>query len=285
MSQHVSSKQSFSVEKANAIDAKEHRKYSFSIGKRQRFILSVTILSLSLVLSEYVFNQFGVMFSLLLAVATGIAFSLSMKQKGKESPHMQAYILPFLYSLSFSLFYFLAPSRQLTRIISTTLYAVGLYSVFLSENIFTVASIRTIALLNGARIVSFVISLISYFFLANIIFSLRIDFIPTMILFFISSFLLILHALWTYSLEKPFFRQGALVAMVSVALLELAVMLWFWPTSPTVVALYLTGMFYVFVGLFHVWFDKRLFKGVMLEYLWVAALACIILIVFTSWQG
>jgi len=285
MNQKISSKQSFSVEKAKAIDAKEQKNYSISIGKRQRFILSVLILSLALFISEYIFSQFGVIFSLLLAILTVFAFHISMRQDGKENPYIQAYVLPFLYSLSFGLFYFLAPSRQLTRIITTSLYAIGLYSVFLSENIFTVASIRTIALLNGARIVSFVISIISYFFLTNIIFSLRIDLIPTLLLFFLGTFLLILHALWTYALEKPFLQQGSLVAILSLCLVELATMLWFWPTSPTVVALYLTGMFYVLVGLLHVWLDKRLFKGVMLEYLWVAALAFIILLLFTSWQG
>ena len=64
----------------------------------------------------------------------------------------------------------------------TSLYALGLYSLFLSQNIFTVSSIRTIALLSGARTVSLVLTLLSFFFLSNVVFSFHINIFLTLLL-------------------------------------------------------------------------------------------------------
>ena len=167
----------------------------------------------------------------------------------------------------------------------TTIYAASLYGLFLSENIFTVASNRTIALLNGARITSFMITLISYFFLTNIIFSFRIGLIPTTILLFLCSLLFMLHAFWSYNLEKSLNKDLLWVIILSICLCELGFMLWFWPTSPTIVALILTAVTYVIIGLAHAWIDKRFFRGVLTEYIWILIVAFIILIFLTNWQG
>lgn len=197
----------------------------------------------------------------------------------------QAFVLPFLCSLAFGLFYFLTPARLLSRLVLTTLYAVAVYSLFLSENIFMVASIRTIALLNSARIVTFVITLISYFFIANIIFSFRMPFLPTMVLFGVFSLAFIYQALWTYTLEKAFFQNKDWVLVVTLCIVELGSVLWFWPTSPTVYALFLTAIVYIFTGLTHMWLDKRLFRGIFWEYAWVGLFASLILLIFSHWSG
>lgn len=253
------------------------------IGKRQKFIISVVLLSIGLFITEYFFNSYGIIISLFLGFGTDFLFFISMRATGDE-PSRQSFVLPFLYSLSFGLIYFLVPSRLLTRVSITSFYAIGLYSLFLSENIFTVASIRTIALLNGARIVSFVITLISYFFMTDIIFSFRLSIVPTTVLLYIASFLFVLHSIWTYTLEKSIKKDLAWISILSLCLFELGAILWFWPSSPTVVGLFLTGVLYILVGLSQVWLDRRLFRGVLWEYIWVAIAAFFILILFTMWQ-
>src|SRR5579871_2412824 len=141
---------------------KQQRQLTF--GKRQKFVISVIILSAGLFVLEYLFSRFGFYVAFIISGLADILLYWSLRKDLKENFYYQVFILPFLYCLAFGLFYFLAPSRLLTRIITTTLFSVGLYSLFLSENIFIVASIRTIALLNGARIVTFVVTLVSYFF-------------------------------------------------------------------------------------------------------------------------
>jgi hypothetical protein len=73
------------------------------------------------------------------------------------------------------------------------------------------------------------------------------------------------------------------VLAMTVLLLEAAGALWFWPSSPTVIALFLTGFFYTLVGLSHVWFERRLFKGVLWEYVWVGVVVFFVLNLFTHW--
>lgn len=256
---------------------------SFSLGKRQKFIISIIILSVGLFILEYLFTRFGFYVAFLIGGLADVLLYWALRKDLKDKFYYQVFILPFLYCLAFGLFYFLAPALLRTRIITTALFSVGLYSLFLSENIFIVASIRTIALLNGARIVTFVVTLISYFFLTNIIFSLRTNIFLTALLILVSSFLFLIHAIWTYTFEKDIRKDLLWLLALTACFTELAVVLWFWPTSSTVTALFMTGAFYTLVGLTHVWLDKKFFKGVLWEYLWVACFAFFILIWFTKW--
>lgn len=256
-----------------------------NITKRQKFVASVIILSSGLFFSEHFLRKSGVFISFFLALLTEILVFATNYKDIKANFSLSLFVLPFFYSLSFGLFYFLVPARFLTRVIITSLYATGLYSLFLCLNIFTVASIRTIALLASARTTSFIITILSYFFLSNVVFSLHLNILPTSILIFFFSFLLIFQSIWTYVLEKPSFLQFIWSVALSSILFEISLVLWFWPTNPTVIALFLTSFFYITVGLSHAWFDKRLFRGVLWEYVWVVAIAFFVLILTTSWRG
>jgi len=255
------------------------------ISKRQKFIASVVVLSIGLFFSEYFFSGYAFIVALTLAIATDVFLLISLYTDLKDELSLQAFILPFLCSLAFGLFYFLTPARLISRLVLTSLYAIAVYSLFLSENIFLVASIRTIALLNSARIVTFIVTLISYFFLSNIIFSFRFGFFPAIALFSVITMLSIYQVLWSYTLEKTLLQNKEWVVIVTLCIGELGSVLWFWPTSPTVFALFLTAVFYIFAGLSHLWLDKRLFRGVFWEYAWVGVFASIILLWFSHWQG
>lgn len=251
--------------------------------KRQRFIFSVIILSLGLFIAEHFLGKSGLYFVFILSFLTTFLLYFSLKEDLKDNFSIQIFILPFFYSLSVGLFYLLVPARLLTRIGMTTLYAVGLYSLFLSQNIFTVSSIRTIALLSGARTVSLVLTLLSYFFLSNVVFSFHVNVFITLALIFIYTFPFVLQAIWIHTLDKNPFAQVFWVLSLTVCLVEIALFLWFGPSSPTVSALFLTAIFYVLVGLTQAWFEKRLFRSVILEYFWITVISFIFLVLFTNW--
>lgn len=255
----------------------------FSIDKRQKFVVAIIFLSLGLLLAESQFSGSGIFISFLLALFSDIFLFWAIYNDIKENKVYEPFILPFFYSLAFGLFYFLAPQIFISRLLLTLIYAFGLYSLFLSQNILIVSSIRTIALLSGARIVSFIVTLISYFFLTNIIYSLHITIFPLMALMLLYTFLLIYHSLWTYTLQKTLQPLSLWVSALTVCLVEVGTILWFWPSSPTVIALFLTGFFYAIVGLSHIWFEKRLFKGILWEYVWVGCVVFFVLILFTPW--
>lgn len=258
---------------------------SFLQNKRQRFILAVIFLSIGMFFAEHLLGRSFILVSFFLSLLTVLLFFWANNKDIKENFSLNIFILPFFYSLSFGVFYFLIPARFLTRVLMTSFYAVGLYSLFLAQNIFIVASIRTIALLSSARIVSFVITLISYFFLSDALFSLDLPLFLTSLLFLIFSFPLVLQSLWSITLEKSPLSYLEWAIGIGICLVELSAILWFWPSQPTIIALFLTGFFYTTVGLSHAWLEKKLFKNVMWEYIWVGVIVFLILILFSSWRG
>lgn len=255
----------------------------FKASKRQRFIVSVLISSVGLFISEYFLGRSGIFIIFALSSLSAVFLYMSLYNDLEENFYWQIFILPFFYSLAFGLFYLLVPARFLTRVVMTSLYAVGLYSLFLSTNIFTVSSIRTIALLTSARTVSFAIMLLSYFFLSNVVFSLHINVLFTLILILLYTFPMVVASVWFYTLEKSLKSNFIWTGSITLLLIEASLVLWFWASTPTLIALFMTGMFYTLVGLSQAWFEKRLFRRVILEYFWVSAVAFFIFIIFSSW--
>ncbi len=256
-----------------------------SLSKKEKFVVTVTILSTGLFLTESVLGKSAFYITFFLAILTDVLLFWSIRKDILENFTFNIFILPFFYSLSSGLFYFLAPARLLTRIVMTTVYAIGLYALLRSQNIFAIASIRTIALLAAARIVSFVVTILSYFFLVNIVFSLHLPIVFTALIIFVFSFFLSNQSFWTITLQRSVKTHMLYALSVSLCLAEIAVFLWFWPTNPTIIAIFLSGFFYTTVGLSQVWLDRRLFRGVMWEYLWVATIVFCGLMLFTSWGG
>lgn len=257
----------------------------FTLDKRQKFVVAVGILAIILFASGNIQTGIYAMpIAITLAILTDLFLLWSVYKDIKGNFTGSIFILPFFYSLASGLFYFLIPATLLLRIIAVAIYAFGLYSLFLSQNVFVVASIRTIALLSGARIVSFMITLLSYFFLTDIVYSFRFSILPLGLLVASYTYLLVYQSIRSYALQKaeyPSVRGWSIG--VTLCLVESSVMLWFWPSSPTIIALFLTGFFYTLAGLSHIWFERRLFKSVLWEYVWVGVVVFLVLIGFTTW--
>lgn len=262
---------------------KGSRSFRFTIEKRHKFVIGTIILSLGLFFSEFQFGKAGIYIPLIISLLSGLFLYWAIYSDLKENRTLEAFILPFFYSLSFGLFYFLTPTAFAFRLLLTAIFAFGLYSVFLSQNILAISSIRTITLLSGARIVSFVATLLAYFFLTNIVFTLHLSIYIVIPLMMIYTAFLVYHSLWSYTLTNPSRSLFSWIFTLTICLIEAASLLWFWPSSPTFIALFLTGFFYAIVGLSHIWFERRLFKGIMWEYVWVGCIVFFVLILFTTW--
>lgn len=254
------------------------------LNKRQKFVLAVLILSFGVFLSEY-FSGFRLLgASLLLAILTDVALLLILRKDIKDTFFWPILLLPFFFTLAFPFFYSLVPTRLISRIIITLLYSFGLYSLFLTQNIFAVSGIRTINLLRSARIVAFVLTLLVFYFLVNFIFSLRLPVLLTPLVIFPLTFLMNIQSLWTYSLDKSQIKEIAMYSFfVAFAILQLSYVLVMWPVTASVYSLFLTGIFYTYSGLCHAWLERRLFKGILWEYIWVGFISVLFLVIFSKW--
>ena len=246
---------------------------SLNLSKRQKFVLTVLFMSIGIFISTYLSGINLIITSIFLSFLGIILLYFTLRSDISGTFYYPILILPFFFTISFSLFYPLIPARLLTRIIVVLLYAFGLYSLFLTQNIFAVSAIRTITLLRSARIVSFVLTIVVLFLLTNIIFSLRLSFFITPIVISILTFLLNFQSLWVYSLSREFIRESFISSLlVSLALGQLAFVLNLWPVTAAIYSIFITGIFYAYSGLTHAWIEKRLFKGILWEYVWVGFL-------------
>ncbi len=253
----------------------------FSIDKRQKFVIGVLFLTIGLLYTEFQFDKSGIIFPFILAFLTDIFLFWSLRNDIRKNNVYEVFILPFLYSLAFGLFCFLTPN-YIYKIVLAIVYSFGLYSLYLSQNIFVVSSTRTIALLSGARIVSFVVTLVSFFLLTNVIFTLHISIFPVLLIILIYTYLLFHHSLWTYTLQKFTQPLAIWVSALTMCIIELAAIMWFWRSKPPIISLFLTGFFYIVAGLSHIWFERRFFKGILWEYAWVGFVVFFVLIVFSG---
>lgn len=254
------------------------------LNKRQRLVFSVLTLSILFFFLQFLKDTQLFAATLGLAVLTDALLYLILRKDVKGTFFYPILILPFFFSLSFPFFYTLVPDRLISQLIITTLYAFGLYSLFLTQNIFAVSGIRTINLLRSARIVSFVLTLLVLFFLFNFAFSLRQFYFVTPVLIFTVSFFMGFESLWSYSLNKQQVKELTFSSfIISFGLMQLALVLILWPVNAAVYSLFLTGIFYTYLGLIHAWLEKRLFKGILWEYIWVCFISVLFLIVFSRW--
>lgn len=255
-----------------------------NLSKRQKLVIATIFLTLCLLATEIFSGVNHIFIGFILSILTTVVTYLILRKDLKGSFYYPLLVLPFFYTLSVSIFYLLIPSRMLSIILLTIFYAFGLYSLFLTQNIFAVSSVKTINLLRSARIVSFVITVLVQFLIANIIFSLRLPVYITPLLIGITAGLLNLQSLWVYVLEKSQIKELLTYSVViGFLLMQLSFVLAIWPIDASIYAIFLTGIFYTYSGLSHAWFEKRLFKGVLWEYVWVGFLSVFILLAFARW--
>lgn len=257
------------------------------MSKRKRFIISSLILASGLLvianLPDLTTRYFGI--GILSFLALGLTI-WSLREGLDSAEWFMIPALPFLYTLAVAFFYFLLPPNPLTLITVVLSFVFGIYILLLTENIFSVAAIRTIALLRAASSVAFLLTLITAFFLFDIVFSFKLAAWLNGILVFLVSLILFVQSLWSVKLEKKLEPKTISFSLfLSFALGKFAFAISFWPVGISLASLFLTAVFYVLLGLSQAEFSGKLFKKTVREYLMVGVGIFITLFLTTRWGG
>lgn len=243
------------------------------MSKRKRFVLVAFLLTLGLLGIQTVGidrrYEAIIFFSGVSTILS--AWALLSDLKGIE--WLTVLTLPALYPASVALFYFLLPESVISRILLLGLFGLGMYALLLTENIYSVAAIRTIALLRAAHAVGFLITILTAIFLTGTLLSLRQDFWLNGLNVGLTTFILLVQGLWSATLPP---RLPRTVVSVSAALAVtsgvLAAVIGFLPIIPLVSAFLLSGYLYVVLGLMQHELQGRLFAKTVQEYLTVGAM-------------
>lgn len=259
---------------------------SYEITKRQKLILMSIFLTVILLTTQTVGEslRFETIGFLTLATILLSIFALWGELSGIK--YFLLLLLPVYFVAGASLFYFLLPVRWLTRLPYAILFGISIYLLMLTANIYNVAAIRTIALLRAANAVGLLFSLISTFFLVNVLFSLHPPFYLVVAGIVVIVFPLYLVGLWSYELEefitRRVFNYAAIFTFVSA---QIALVLSFWPIVPINGALAMATVMYVLLGLAQPHFEDKLRRRTVYEYLLVSLAVFLVIGVSTRWGG
>jgi hypothetical protein len=255
------------------------------MSKRQKFILSSVLLAIGLLALQFSEEDFRYQAIGLLTVFSCILTWWSLREALAGIRWLTTVILPVLFTAGVGLFYFLLPSLWLSQLPIVILYAVGFYALLLTENIFSVASIRTIQLLRAAHGVGFLLTLLTAFFLFDTIFSFRLSGWVNAVTVFCVSWVLYLHGLWSVNLEeklsKPILLYSWSLALTSMAI---AFVLSFYPVTVAMISLFLTNLVYVQLGIVQAFLEGRLFRRTINEYLLVGLVVLVIFLFNCHWS-
>ena len=258
----------------------------FTLNKRQKIIITTGLLTIGLLSTQLV--DFNLRFRFIggLALAAYFLSLWSLWEGLNLTKAVVLMILPTFFTVAVASFYFLLPVRWLTRLPVAAIFGLTFYLLLLSQNVFNVAAIRTIPLYRAASTAAFLFSLLSAFFLYNVIHAFNLLFFWNGLLVFIISFPLILQVLWSIQMEDRIsisvFVQSLILSLV---LGELALCFSFWPMATTIWSLSLSSAMYVLLGLTTQVLRGRATKRVVWEYLGIGAVVLIISFLTTSWTG
>lgn len=247
--------------------------------KRKKFLLVSILLSFGLLMVQRlpVESRYSAIGFFALAAYLLTAWSLFKDLHGIN--WLVNLILPTLYPVSVALFYFLLPQAVITRMIVALLFAISMYGLLLTVNIFAVATTRTIQLLRAARAVGFLLSILTSALLFHVIFSLRVAGWLVGLLVFAVSLPILWQGAWSYVASVTVKREFYYGLVGAVAISEMAIALSFWLIEVPMASVVLAMGMYVVLGLFQHDLEGRLFARTIQEYLGFAG---IVFVVVTS---
>jgi len=156
----------------------------------------------------------------------------------------------------------------------------------LVENIFSVASIRTIQLFRAARSANFIFSLVTLLFFFTVALSMKVPFWSIGILAFVSTFMISYVNLWSVDLKNTQYPSVLRYTFgVSWIALLIGVTLSFWPVKPFMGGLMMTSSVYALMGVLEQRLTNRVYLEGLLEYLMTVLIIFIIGFLTTSWVG
>jgi len=256
------------------------------VTKRRKFLITSFILSLGFLGIQFLDNQYKIFAIFALSIITSLLFLWSLWEGLGKNSTLLTLILPAAFTGGVGVFWFLLPSNIFARLPMIVFYGLGIYALSLTMNVFTVSAVRTIALLRAARGVGFVLTLVTLFLIYNAILSLKIPFWGNALLITALSFPIFLQGFWTIPLDKKISKDILIPSLVSSLVVgEIAVSLFFWPTTLVVGSIFLTVAVYVLLGLGQAKLEQRLFAQTVKEYLLVGILVFIGMFIATHWGG
>ena len=258
---------------------------SLGIGKRQKIIIAALLLAIGLLLthaSVFLFTRTRMIIGL--GVFAYVISLWALWEGINKSKAIVLMILPVMFTIAVASFYFLLPIRWLTRLPEMLIFGFLFYSLLLAQNVFNVASIRTIPLYRAASTVSFLFTLITAFLLYNVVYAFQMSFYWNALVVAVVSFPLVLQMLWTIKMESISIQIIIFSLVISLLVGEVALVFSFWPAVSIIWSLFLASFFYIILAIISDYLRERLEQSNLIEYIGVGGvviIACLLVSFFS----
>lgn len=253
--------------------------------KRRKFLISALILAFAFWAIQYVSLDYRLLAVIILGVLAYLSSVYSLKEDLKGVEWVTLMILPVMYTMSLGFFYYLLPQHFVSRLLITSLFAVGMYAILLTENIFSVAAVRTIQLLRAAHAVGFLMTVLTAVLFYNAMFSFHWVYWVNGFVALLMGIPLLLQALWSVKLENKLTVKLWLMSVIlAILTAELALVISFIPATVWVASLFLGTAVYVIIGLMQQSLQDRLFDRTLWEYAGVGLIVLTATLVITPWK-
>lgn len=247
--------------------------------RREKFVITSLLLSLGLLVVQYVPVEYRYVAVAVFSLLSFFASAWALSDDLQKLEWFTIVPFPTLYTAAVALFYFLLPESILSTIFVLVLFGIGMYALFLTSNIYSVAKGRTIQLLHAAHAIGLLFTLLTSLLFTNTIFSLRLPFYLITPLIGLVHFPLIFMSLWSVELEQRI--KGEIVGLsllLTLLLMELSLAITFFPMSVWNSALFIMACVYIGLGILHNFLRGRLFARTLTEYSLVAGFVIMVFI-------
>lgn len=253
--------------------------------RREKFVLASTVLSLGLALVQYTGLEWRYYAIMAFMLVTYGASAWALRDDLQSHEWFTVLPFPVIYSAAVSFFYFLLPDSLVTQVVFLGLFGVGMYALYLTSNIFSVAKGRTIQLLYAAHAVGLFFTLFTSMLFTNTIFTFRFPFYVNAFLGAVVHFPLIMMSLWSIKLDsfvsKAVFQQTVLLTLILAEVMALVSLL---PFPAWHSALFVMGLLYIGIGILQSQLRERLFQNTANEYSLVALFLAFTFFVLMPWK-
>lgn len=258
---------------------------SLGIGKRQKIIIAAILLAFGLLAthsSAFLFMRTRMIIAL--GIGAYVISLWALWEGINRSKALILMILPVMFTVAVASFYFLLPIRWLTRLPEMLIFGFLFYSLLLAQNVFNVASIRTIPLYRAASTVSFLFTLVTAFLMYNVIYAFQMPFYWNALVVAIVSFPLVLQMLWTIKMESISIQIIIYSVVISLLIGEVGLVFSFWPAVSIIWSLFLASFLYIILAIITDYLRERLEQSNIIEYTGVGGvviIACLLVSYFS----
>lgn len=245
--------------------------------RREKFIITAIFLGICLLFVQSVPLEWKYLaVGLFVLVTYGIS-GWVLSDDLQRHERLTVVPLPALYAGSVALFYFLLPANFMSKVLMLLMFGIGMYALFLTANIYSVAKGRTIQLLHAAQAIGLWFTLIISLFFANTIFSLKLPFYLNGLFVGLTHFPLIYMSLWSVRLEQRLEREvGEMSLLLTVILIEISILFSFLPQTVWYQALFVMSVLYLGLSILRSFLAERLFINAVREFSLVAAFVVVL---------